>query len=264
MKRLYIAASAILCAFVVSTILVSAQPAGPTIVNGALDEPYTRRGADEVMIAHGWSDPVWRGRRPECKPSDLARSGESQKCVVRFDDLKFAIGQQPQNIEAGDWVRVIGWAYPWSSQKDDVTRCQNSAGDDVNFGKLAARVCVNWWGADPFEEPYSTACSVQALQCGEWNKLELVVQVQTSNAKIWLLTESRVKASHQDVWWDDVTIEKVSGPVGPTSTPYPTPQPCPTCAPGSGCSCTAVQSIVETAVVRIETAIDDRDPVRWP
>lgn len=261
MKRLYIAALAILVMFIAS-ILVSAQPAGPHIVNGALDEPYTRRGADEVMIAHGWSDPVWRGRRPECKPSDLARDGEAQKCFVRFDDLKFAIGQQPSDIEAGDWVRVIGWAYPWSSQKDDVTRCQNDDGNDVNYGKLAARVCVNWWGADPFEEPYSTVCSVQALKCGEWNRLEVVAQVQSPNAKIWLLTETRVWASHQDVWWDEVTVEKTSGPVGPTVTPYPTytpyptPQPCPTGEPG----------VVDYERIKrdVATVVFERDPVVWP
>ena len=255
MKRIYIAATAVLVLFVASAI-VAAQPAEPQITNGELDKPYTRRGADEVMIANGWSDPVWRGRRPECKPdTDIARNGEAQKCFVRFDDLYTAIGQQPTNLQAGDTIRVVAWAYPWSSQKDDVTRCQDWSGNDVNFGKLAARVCVNWWGADPFNEPYSTACSVQALECAKWNRLEVVTQVQSPNAKIWLLTESRVKASHQDIWWDDVSIERVDpGNVTPQPTqPCPTPQPCPTSQPGDCASVEDVQRIV-----------DEREPVRWP
>jgi len=249
-KRLYIAAGAIILGFILSAI-VAAQTPQPVLVNGGLNLPYTRRGADEVMIANGWLDPVWRGRRPECKPdTDIAREGEAQKCFVRFDDLYVAIGQQPQNIKTGDILKVTAWVYPWSSQRDDVTRCQNWEGADVNFGKLAARVCVNWWGADPFSEPYSTACSVQALQCGKWNQVEVVAQVQSPNAKVWLLTESRVKASHQDVWWDQVTIEKVSGSTGPTSTPqptytpYPTPEPCPTCVPGETCDYGVIRGIV--------------------
>jgi len=196
-----------------------------------------------VLIAYGWLDPVWRGRRPECKPdTTIAHDSTAQKCFVRFDDLYVAIGQQPQGLQPGDWVRVTAWVYPWSSQRDDVKRCQDWNGNEVNFGKLAARVCVNWWGADPFAEPYSTACSVQALQCGKWNQVETVAQVQSPNAKVWLVTESRVKASHQDVWWDDVTIEKVSSPIGPT------PEPCPTCTPGGTCDYERIKSDVATVI----------------
>jgi len=216
-----------------------------SLINPGLDKPYSvRGGAPEVMVANGWNDPVWRDRRPEFKPDTvIVRHGESQKWFVRFDNLNAAIGQQPSGLRDGDWVRVRAWVYPWSSQRDDVTKCQSSSGSEVNFGKLAARVCVNRWGADPFEEPYSTDCSVQALECGEWNQVEVVAQVQSPNARVWLLTESRVKASHQDVWWDDVSIERVPGVVitatpqptytsYPTYTPYPTPEPCPTGTPG--------------------------------
>jgi hypothetical protein len=239
--KIYVVAGIVLAAFVVSTI-VAAQPmqqAQPSLINPGLDKPYSMRGnAPEVMVANGWSDPVWRGRRPEFKPDTvIVRHGESQKWFVRFDNLRAAIGAQPKGINAGDWLRVTAWVYPWSSQKDDVTRCQSSSGSEVNFGKLAARVCVNRWGADPFEEPYSTDCSVQALECGEWNEIEVIAQVQSPNAKVWLLTESRVNASHQDVWWDDVSIERVPGVVitatpQPTYTPYPTPQPTSTGVPG--------------------------------
>jgi len=258
-KRLYIAVGAIILGFILSAI-VAAQPVQRDelmLNNPGLNAPYTiRGGAPEVMIAWGWSDPVWRGRRPEFKPDTvITRHDESQKWFVRFDNLNAAIGQQPTGLQSGDWVRVSASVYPWSSQRDDVKLCQDSNGKEVNFGKLAARVCVNRWGADPFEEPYSTDCSVQALACAEWNRVEVVAQVQSPNAKVWLFTESRVKASHQDVWWDDVEIERVDGPIVatvtpyPTYTPYPTPEPCPTCVPGGACDYDRIKSDVATVIV---------------
>jgi len=220
--------------------------AGPYLDNPGVKEPYTMRGAPEVMIPHGWLDPAVKQntRRPEFKP-DYPDGDIALHWFVRFDNMDAGVGAPIKNAQPGKLVRAWIDVYPWSSQLHDSKKCQNEKGGLVNYGKLHAMICVNPWGADVHH--YATVCGMEALECARWNRVEVISPIYSENATVWLYTLTEFKASHQDVWWRNAGIEEVT--LGSAI--------CPTPEPGGTVDYNRIREIVEE-VVR------NREPVYWP
>lgn len=256
MKRLYIVASAILCAFVVS-IIVSAQPVAPYIVNADFEQGFTVREAPEVIVAIGWDYDYLEGDdrwcrapcyRPEFKSeSEIVYQGDySQRWFTTFA-RQFGVIHQVVNVEQNQW-------YEFS--------CQVYAISEPD-GQQAVFVGANPWGAGVFERTTVWGQQQPWSQYREWFHVGVTFQAYGDEVRVAIGGNNLWATKNNAAYVDGCSIRVVeAGQVPtatprPTYTPYPTPRPCPTCAPGGGCSCTAVQEIVETAVA-------NRDPVRWP
>lgn len=254
MKRLYVIAASILVMFIAS-ILVSAQPAAPHIVNADFEQGVTEREAPEVRVAIGWDyDYLPEGRwceypckRPEFTEEDdiVFQGNYSQRWFATFA-RSFGTISQRVDVEAGQW-------YEFS--------CQVYAISEPD-GQQAAFVGIQPWGGGVFERVMLWGEQQPWGSYREWNRVSVTAQAFGNRIRVAVGSNNNWATHNNAMYVDSCEIRKVDI-AGPTSTPYPTltpcptPQPCPTCIPGSGCSCTAIQEIVETVVA-------GRDPVRWP
>jgi len=248
LKRLYIAAGAIILGFILSAI-VAAQPVQPVLVNGDFEGGFSIREAPEVQVANGWDyayiagNDRWCGSpcsRPEAKPEQqiISQGAYAQRWFTTFSRHLWAIHQEIA-VEQGQW-------YEFS--------CDVQARTSTPPGDLGIFVGINPWAGGVFDR--TMIWGKEQVDSNGWiyNRwVRVSVMAQAFGGKIRVAAASNPKWATREntVYVDNCTLRRMDiGSVTPqpTYTPYPTPEPCPTCTPGGACDYDRIKSDVATVI----------------
>jgi len=244
LKRLYIAAGAIILGFILSAI-VAAQPAQSVLVNGDFEQGCTNRdGAPEVCIAVGW-DYAWLPTDRWC-PSPCKRPEFTIEKIIIYDGemaqrwfatfaSSFGVIHQSVAVEAGQWYEFACQVYVISEPD----------------GQNAAFVGINPWNSGVFDRTMLWGQQQPWGQYRQWHRVSVTAQAWGDKVRVAVGSNNNWATKNNAVYVDNCTIRRVDvGSVTPqpTYTPYPTPELCPTCTPGDECDYERIKSDVATVI----------------
>lgn len=226
---------------------LSARAQAVALRNSGFEGEFTNRGAPELDVAEGWNWWAVEGgdwHRPEFKPETLetgrARVLEgfsAQKSFTTYAKHDGGLIQQVNGLDEGTWYRFSCHVYNWCSQQDNP--------DVSGGGKCSSVVGANPWG-NAWPADWTTIWGKAALnEYNRWVEVDVIFQAWGSRAALFTRGLGEWPIKHQDWYWDMCSIEE-----------YAMPGPAPTPGPG-GITLDQVKEVVETAVA-------NREPVRWP
>ena len=199
--------------------------ANPTLLNGTLEGPYTRRDADEVVIAHQW-EPWFNNAktRPEYKEEtrDIGKGrvhmGASAQKLFTLYALHEAGIWQRINATVDEWYLIRAWAYMWSSTEDD---------PDVSHdpGKMHVSVGVNPWGHWPMHPATVWGRELGQDHYNQWTQVTVLAQAWHDEISICVRSYNEWKAKHNDLYVDSITVEPVQVTIGAPAPPPAPPAP---------------------------------------
>lgn len=199
--------------------------ANEKLINPGLEAPYTRREANEVIVAQGW-EPWYdhRVRRPEFKAEvpDVGEGrvhsgGAAQKWFTLYDLHDAGIWQRI-NAVPGQWYLIRAWIYMWSSQEDDPNT-------SIDPGKLHAMVGMNPWGHWPQHTATVWGKELGQDQYNRYIQVECLAQAWGSEVSIVVRSWNEWKAKHNDIYVDDITVEQVTLYIDEEPPDMPPPEP---------------------------------------
>jgi len=210
---------------------VLAECPGNALVNGGFEGGFSSHGANEVVVANGWS-PFWQDGpfaedgynwRPEYKDEDAARFGtrrvregnHGQKWGTVFATHKGGIYQQV-NVPVGSTLTLTAWAQAWSSTGDDPGisvggQFYLSVGIDPTGG-------TDWNSSSVVWSPISTTLD-------QWVQLSVKATAAAGTITVYLRGDAEWRNKHNDAYFDDVCLTVVTPPPPPTNTPRNTDTP---------------------------------------
>lgn len=228
-----------------------AECPGNALVNGGFEGGFTSRGANEVVVANGWT-PFWQdgpfaedgyNRRPEYKDEDAARFGNrrvregahGQKWGSVFATHKGGVFQQV-NVAVGSSLTLTAWAQAWSSTADDPA---TSTG-----GKFYLSIGIDPTGGTDWNSP-NVVWSPVSTTLDQWVQLTVKAKAAAGTVTVYLRGDAEWRNKHNDAYFDDVCLAVVTPPPPPTNTPRNTNTPTITPTP----SVTPTPTITETPTI---------------
>ncbi|NLG28909.1 MAG: hypothetical protein GX557_13430, partial [Chloroflexi bacterium] len=177
---------------------------GNALVNGGFEGGFSSRGANEVVVANGWSA-FWQdgpfaedgyNRRPEYKDENAAVFGNrrvregthGQKWGSVFATHKGGIWQQV-NVQVGSSLTLTAWAQAWSSTADDPATSTGgkfylSVGIDPTGG-------TDWNSANVVWSPVSTTLD-------QWVQLSVQAKATAGTVTVYLRGDAEWRNKHND------------------------------------------------------------------
>ena len=238
------------------SIILSAQ-SNPVLKNAGFSGAFTYRSAPEVEVAEFW-EPVWLEGddrqcpapcfRPEFKPEyegDICRTEKCQRWFTTFA-RQFAGIYQRVDVEQGAWYEFSCDVYSISEPD----------------GQMSVMVGIHPWGGDVLNRQMIWGQEYAYKPYRTWTRVSVTAQAWGDSILVVLGGNNQWPTQNNAAYWDNCTIEKVSGPVGPTQppqptyTPYPTYTPQPTCEAGN----------IDYGRIKkdVATVVAEREPIRWP
>jgi len=260
--------SRVVLALVVVTVMILAfllvasgstavgQAAELHLVNPDFEGEFTQREAPEVRVASGWDYSYLNSdrecpspcSRPEFTPeTTIVVQGHSQRWFSTYAH-QFAAIHQLVDVEAGQYYKFSCSVYAISEP----------------MGQMGAFVGINPWHNGPFHRTMVWG-KEQVGEKGwiyrEWTRVSVTAQAYSDRILVAMGGNNAYATKNNAVYWDNCTIEQVSGGTQPTPTPYPTytpyptptPGDCPTVVPGEGCDYDTIRGIMR----------EELDKTRW-
>ena len=214
------------------------------IVNPDFEDGFHQpTGEGELTVGVGWYPgyddslrrPEWIAHRTEELGPDSPAGVWSQKMFVTHGTMDGWIRQDISTIP-DEWYKVTAWLY---------MKSQDNQGDVSGF------LCINPWGNWNANDR-TTICGKEVVGVyDQWVQVDVVAQSFGDRISVFLRGVAKWPVKWNDVYWDTVRMEYMSGGVCPTSTAVVA---CPTCVPG-GSECASREDVKEL--------IDNRLPVVW-
>jgi hypothetical protein len=197
--------------------------ANAQLLNGPLEGPYSRRDADEVVIAHEWEPWFDNAKtRPEFKEEtrDIGRgrvhTGASAQKWFTLHAVHNAGIWQRVNAVVDQWYLLCAWIYMWSSEGDDPDVSHNP-------GKMHPSVGINPWGHWPMHPATVWGKELGQDQYNQWTQVQVLAQAWHSEISICVRNWNEWKAKHNDIYLDDITLQPEQVAIGDPSPPPPPP-----------------------------------------
>ncbi|MBI4771226.1 MAG: LysM peptidoglycan-binding domain-containing protein [Chloroflexi bacterium] len=229
-----------LCGLALLGLLAAAPGAGVSpaaagtnlLVNPGFEGPYsTWGGIREFQVSQGWTpwyaNPAPPGfdpatyRRPEYKnAAGFANRVHSGCCAQQYFNT-YSTHQaglyQQVPVNKGASLRFSAYAQVWSSSKDDPTVSTSS-------GLVTVRVGIDpSGGTNPAAAGVIWSAPVESYD--RWSLLSVGATASASTVTVFVYSSVRWAVKHNDVYWDDASLEAVAGGVTPTATPQPGASP---------------------------------------
>ncbi|MBL7202584.1 MAG: hypothetical protein ISS56_20815 [Anaerolineae bacterium] len=233
MRVLRILALVVVVAVVLTAVLIPSTQAAPLAQDNLVRNPSfegTYKQYAHFMTAimapewlpwwkqQGGDDPAWKNRMPEFKPSapyqNRIHSGSNAQQLFSFHGTHIGgVYQQIGGIVPGTRLKLSIWGQAWAGDGSDANK--SSGG-----GPMHTRVGIDPKGGT---DPYSPAIVWSAEQNPLDAWVQHVVEATAAQGTVTVFTWSApdYPSKHNDVYWDDASLNVVALPVPPTNTPRP-------------------------------------------
>jgi len=173
---------------------------------------------EEITVAEGWlpfwvsqqpEDPAWKNRRPVYRAAlralepYRARSGPASQMYGTSWATHIAGLMQSVAVVQGQPLRLSAYAHSWSTN-GDVTE------QSIDPGNMRLKVGIDPYGAkNPFDS--RIVWSGQRVIYDNFGQpLTVDAVAQSSSVTVFLMSFPEWPKKHNDVYWDDVSLEAVS------------------------------------------------------
>ena len=187
--------------------------------NPGFDAGYRAwNGLEDVTVAEGWlpfwvsqqpEDPEWKNRRPvfrailRAQEPFRARSGPAAQMYGTSWATHVAGLMQTVAVPQGQPLQLSAYGYSWSTNGDvaeqsiDPGNVRLKVGIDPYGGQNPFDARIVWSGQRVIYDSYAQPLTVDAI-------------AQDSSITVFLISSPEWPKKHNDVYWDDVTLEAVS------------------------------------------------------
>jgi hypothetical protein len=187
--------------------------------NAGFDGGYRAwNGLEEITVAEGWlpfwvsqqpEDPAWKNRRPVYRAAlralepFRARSGPAAQMYGTSWATHVAGLMQSVTVVQGQPLRLTAYGHSWSTNGD-------VADQSIDPGNVRLKVGIDpYGGQNPFDERIIWSAQ-RVIYDGFAQPLLVDAVAQSSSITVYLISSPEWPKKHNDVYWDDVSLEAVS------------------------------------------------------
>ncbi len=187
--------------------------------NAGFDAGYRAwNGIEEITVAEGWlpfwvaqhpEDAAWKNRRPVYRPAlralepYRARSGPASQMVGTSWATHIAGLMQTVSVTQGQPLRLTAYGHAWSTNADVIEQ-------SIDPGNVRLRVGIDpYGGKNPFDGRIIWSAQ-RVIYDGFAQPLTVDAAAQSVSVTVYLMSSAEWPKKHNDVYWDDVSLEPVS------------------------------------------------------
>jgi hypothetical protein len=231
------------------------QLAGNLITNPGFEGAFVAQDS-KTSVGQGWTawwiprpagQPDWSYNHPDFIASAPCGSvcghrihsgGNAQRIFQYFGTYVAGLYQQV-SVAPGSDVRLTAFGQGWSSQAEQPQNVSNGG------THMHLRVGIDpWGGTNPYDARIVWSGESDALD--SWQQFSVYARAQGSQITVFLYAAPDDARRKNEVYWDDVTLESLSGDLAATAqATYPTATPPPAApAPPTPVSVTLGQNLL--------------------